>query len=68
MTLLIHLFTFILPTHNVQGFRKVEELENYSVAKTDIMKLKAGGFHTLESVTSTYSSALKFCYSTRPKI
>ena len=25
-------------------------MENYSVAKTDIMKLKTGGFHTLESV------------------
>lgn len=34
-----------------QGFRKIEELENYSVAKTDIMKLKLGGFHTLESVS-----------------
>ena len=29
----------------------MEELENYSVAKTDIMKLKTGGFHTLESVS-----------------
>ena len=32
------------------SFRKIEELENYSVARTDIVKLKAGGYHTIESV------------------
>lgn len=31
-------------------FRKVEELEQYGVAKSDIQKLKAGGFHTMEAV------------------
>ncbi len=32
------------------SFRRIEELEQYGVAKTDISKLKAGGFHTIESV------------------
>lgn len=32
------------------SFRKIEELENYSIAKADIAKLKAGGYHTIESI------------------
>eukprot|EP01039_Chlorochromonas_danica_P004108 gene4108-4502_t len=32
------------------SFRKIEELEQYGVAKTDIQKLKTGGFHTIESI------------------
>ena len=31
-------------------FRKIEELENFGINKTDIIKLKAGGYHTIESV------------------
>jgi hypothetical protein len=48
----IHIFIYIYTNISgaATGFRKVEELENYSVAKTDIMKLKTGGFHTLESI------------------
>ena len=33
------------------SFKKVEELENYSVNKTDIQKLKLGGYNTIESVS-----------------
>ncbi len=36
------------------SFRRIEELEQYGVAKTDISKLKAGGFHTVESVSYIY--------------
>jgi DNA-binding Xre family transcriptional regulator len=46
--------------HDVQGeqeeyqmqnsFKKIEELENYGINKTDIIKLKAGGYHTIEAV------------------
>mmetsp|Transcript_4188 Transcript_4188/g.4347 ORF Transcript_4188/g.4347 Transcript_4188/m.4347 type:complete len:343 (+) Transcript_4188:219-1247(+) len=43
------------------GFRKVEELENYSVAKTDITKLKTGGFHTLESIAHNSMRRLAEC-------
>jgi hypothetical protein len=32
------------------SFKKVEEMENYGVNKTDIIKLKAGGYNTIESV------------------
>ena len=32
-------------------FRKIEELENFGINKTDIIKLKAGGYHTIESVS-----------------
>lgn len=32
------------------GFRKVEELEQYGISKSDITKLKAGGYHTIEAV------------------
>ena len=31
-------------------FKKIEELENYGINRTDITKLKAGGYHTIESV------------------
>lgn len=39
------------------SFRKVEELENFGIAKTDIGKLKASGFHTVEAV-----SVFLMCY------
>lgn len=32
------------------SFRKIEELEQHGVNRTDIAKLKAGGFHTIEAV------------------
>ena len=32
------------------NFKKVEELESYGVNKTDIQKLKAGGYNTVESI------------------
>ena len=32
------------------SFRKIEELESFGVAKTDIKKLKEGGYHTVEAV------------------
>eukprot|EP00428_Durinskia_dybowskii_P076997 CAMPEP_0170357278 /NCGR_PEP_ID=MMETSP0117_2-20130122/1620_1 /TAXON_ID=400756 /ORGANISM="Durinskia baltica, Strain CSIRO CS-38" /LENGTH=346 /DNA_ID=CAMNT_0010611431 /DNA_START=47 /DNA_END=1087 /DNA_ORIENTATION=- len=31
-------------------FKKIEELENYGINRTDITKLKAGGYHTIESI------------------
>jgi len=34
----------------VVSFKKVEELENFSVNKTDIQKLKLGGYNTIESI------------------
>jgi hypothetical protein len=34
------------------SFRRIEELEQYGIAKADIQKLKAGGYHTIESVRS----------------
>lgn len=35
----------------VVSFRKIEELEQFGVARPDISKLKAGGYHTIESVS-----------------
>lgn len=32
------------------SFHKIDELEQYGINKTDIAKLKAGGFHTIEAV------------------
>jgi hypothetical protein len=32
------------------SFRRIEELEQYGIAKPDIQKLKSGGYHTIESV------------------
>lgn len=32
------------------SFKKIEELENHGVNKTDIIKLKAGGYHTIEAI------------------
>lgn len=32
------------------SFRKIEELESFGVNKTDLTKLKSGGYHTIESV------------------
>eukprot|EP01006_Ploeotia_vitrea_P056327 TRINITY_DN68091_c2_g1_i1.p1 TRINITY_DN68091_c2_g1~~TRINITY_DN68091_c2_g1_i1.p1 ORF type:complete len:342 (+),score=0.75 TRINITY_DN68091_c2_g1_i1:93-1118(+) len=32
------------------AYRKIEELENFGVAKADITKLKAGGYHTIEAI------------------
>ncbi len=37
------------------SFRRIEELEQHGIAKSDIQKLKAGGFHTIESVSITFS-------------
>ena len=31
-------------------FHRIEELESHGISKQDIQKLKAGGFHTIESV------------------
>jgi hypothetical protein len=31
-------------------FKKIEEMENYGINRTDIIKLKAGGFNTIESL------------------
>jgi DNA repair protein RAD51 len=36
--------------NNLTSYRKIEELENYSVSKVDIIKLKAGGYNTIESI------------------
>lgn len=33
------------------SFRKVEELENFGVNKTDVTKLKNAGYHTIEAVS-----------------
>eukprot|EP00599_Poterioochromonas_sp_BG-1_P009593 CAMPEP_0173133636 /NCGR_PEP_ID=MMETSP1105-20130129/838_1 /TAXON_ID=2985 /ORGANISM="Ochromonas sp., Strain BG-1" /LENGTH=337 /DNA_ID=CAMNT_0014045329 /DNA_START=23 /DNA_END=1036 /DNA_ORIENTATION=- len=35
------------------SFRRIEELEQHGIAKSDIQKLKAGGFHTIESIAHT---------------
>lgn len=40
-----------LEDHQQVSFRKIEELENYGINKTDIIKLKAGGYHTIEAVS-----------------
>jgi hypothetical protein len=32
------------------SFHKIEELESFGINKTDIVKLKSGGYHTIESV------------------
>lgn len=32
------------------SFHKIEELEQFGINKTDIMKLKTGGYHTIEAV------------------
>ena len=34
----------------IQSFRRIEDLENFGVNKPDIQKLKAAGFHTVESI------------------
>jgi hypothetical protein len=34
------------------SFKKVEELENFGINKTDIKKLKEGGYNTVQSVRS----------------
>lgn len=43
------------------SFKKIEELENHGVNKTDIIKLKAGGYHTIEAV-SKYDGFESFQY------
>lgn len=35
-----------------QMFLRIEELENYGIQKTDIAKLKAGGFNTVQSISN----------------
>ncbi len=32
------------------SFHKIEELESFGINKTDITKLKGGGYHTIEAV------------------
>lgn len=32
------------------AYRKIEELEQYGINKTDITKLKSGGYHTIEAI------------------
>ncbi len=32
------------------SFHKIEELESFGINKTDIIKLKSGGYHTIEAV------------------
>lgn len=34
----------------IQSFRRVEEMENFGINKQDVQKLKAAGFHTVESI------------------
>jgi hypothetical protein len=34
-------------------FKRIEELEQYGISKPDIQKLKAGGYHTIEAVSSS---------------
>ncbi len=33
-----------------QTYSRIEELENHGISKNDVQKLKAGGFHTIESL------------------
>ena len=35
-----------------QTFLRIEELENYGISKTDIAKLKAGGYNTVQSISN----------------
>lgn len=37
-------------THATVCFHRIEELESHGINKTDITKLKAGGYHTIEAV------------------
>ena len=46
-----HIFYWqLLYSFQAVSFRKIEELENFGVSKTDVTKLKAGGYNTIESV------------------
>ena len=36
------------------SFHKIEELESFGVNKTDITKLKTGGYHTIEAASFTF--------------
>ena len=36
------------------SFHKIEELEQFGINKTDIVKLKTGGYHTIEAVRFFY--------------
>lgn len=42
------------------SFKKIEELENHGVNKTDIIKLKAGGYHTIEAVNCSMMEIKKY--------
>ena len=35
---------------NIVAYKKIEELENFGVNRTDITKLKTGGFNTIEAL------------------
>lgn len=53
----------------VTAFHKVEELEQYGVNKTDIQKLKQGGFHTIEAVAhATMRKLLEVKGLSEPKV
>lgn len=53
----------------VTTYHKVEELEQYNVSKTDIQKLKQGGFHTIEAVAhATMRKLLEVKGLSEPKV
>ena len=43
---------------NQRSFSKIEELESHGVNKGDINKLKAGGYHTIESIAHSTTKKL----------
>jgi hypothetical protein len=43
-------------------FIRIEELESHGISKQDILKLKNGGYHTVESVRYYFASP-SLCYS-----
>lgn len=42
------------------SFHRIEDLEQFGIAKADISKLKHGGYHTIEAVRPQSSSLEKF--------
>ena len=50
------------------SFHKIEELEQYGINKTDIMKLKTGGYHTIEAVGRFVFKCSKFIGLVRLRI
>ena len=45
-------------TEQLQSFQRIEMLENFGVTKQDILKLKGGGFHTVESIAHSTTRKL----------